>query len=135
MAAHSPRAPVTRRLRAAGGQRRRGIVRRPRLRPVPLMMQARVEMAEDHAGRIGGAIEAALADNRLCARRRGGTVRIEVGDIRLLGGRHARRLPLVCPGQLAGAGIPIAGVVASAPDADRSRHPGPVSPATPQEFI
>lgn len=42
-----------------------------------------VETAEDHAGRIGGAIEAALADNRIAVEG-GGVARIEVGDMRLL---------------------------------------------------
>lgn len=42
-----------------------------------------VETAEDHASRIGAAIETALADNRI-ALEGGGTANIELGDIRLL---------------------------------------------------
>lgn len=42
-----------------------------------------VETAEDHASRIGAAIEAALADNRITLEG-GPTANIELGDIRLL---------------------------------------------------
>lgn len=42
-----------------------------------------VETAEDHASRIGAAIEAALADNRITLEG-GATADIELGDIRLL---------------------------------------------------
>lgn len=78
------RAPVTRRLRAAGLNG--GIVSfdvhafaRPRLDGSGAM----IETAEDHAGRIGAAIEAALADNRL-AGPTGEVIKVEMSDMRLL---------------------------------------------------
>lgn len=77
------RAPVTQRLRAAGvngglvtwdvhafaGPRESG--------------GAVVETGEDHAGRIGAAVETALADNRV-ALGGGGVVKVALSDIRLL---------------------------------------------------
>lgn len=76
-------APVTRRLRAAelnGGEGSFDIHAFARDRESGGAM---VETGEDHAGRIGGLIEAALADNRL-ALEGGGVVKIEVNDMRLL---------------------------------------------------
>ncbi len=51
-----------------------------RARVVAGVMQ---ETAEDHASRIGAAIESALADNRITLEG-GATANIELGDIRLL---------------------------------------------------
>ncbi|WP_310533128.1 DUF3168 domain-containing protein [Novosphingobium sp.] len=76
-------APVTRRLKATGlngGVGSFDIHAFARDREVAGSV---VETGEDHAGRIGGAIEAALADNRL-ALEGGGEVRITVDDMRLL---------------------------------------------------
>lgn len=77
------RAPVTRRLRAAGVNGGEGSFDVHAFARSRYDAGARVETAEDHAGRIGAAIEAALADNRI-ALEGGGTVRIEVTDMRLL---------------------------------------------------
>jgi hypothetical protein len=76
-------APVTRRLRGAelnGGEGSFDIHSFARDR---LSGGAVVETGEDHAGRIGAAIETALADNRL-ALENGASMRIEVNDMRLL---------------------------------------------------
>lgn len=77
------RSPVTRRLRAAGVNGGEGsfdihAFARPRLSG-----GAVAETAEDHAGRIGGAIEAALADARFTIDT-DKILRIEVQDMRLL---------------------------------------------------
>ena len=77
------RAPVTRRLRGAGLNGGEGSFDIHAFARSRYDAGARVETAEDHAGRIGAAIETALADNRL-ALDGGGTVRIEVNDMRLL---------------------------------------------------
>lgn len=77
------RAPVTRRLRAAcvnGGLVSWDIHAFARARQSG---GADVETAEDHAGRIGGAIERALADNRIVLDD-DSICRIEMGDMRLL---------------------------------------------------
>lgn len=76
-------APVTQRLRATGVIG--GIV----TWDIHAFARARkegdsaVESAEDHAGRIGAAIETALFDNRL-ALEGGGVARVRLSDIRLL---------------------------------------------------
>lgn len=77
------RSPVTQRLRAAcvnGGAVAWDVHAFARARESG---GAVVETAEDYAGRIGGAIEAALADNRI-AIEGDGIARIEVSDMRLL---------------------------------------------------
>lgn len=77
------RAPVTQRLKAAcvnGGQGSWDIHAFAGQR---LVAGTVVETAEDHAGRIGAAIEMALADNWL-ALPDGAKVRIRLSDIRLL---------------------------------------------------
>jgi len=77
------RAPVTRRLRAAGlngGEGSFDIHAFARAREVA---GQEVETAEDHAGRIGGAIEAALADARF-AIESGYVLHISVSEMRLL---------------------------------------------------
>ena len=77
------RAPVTRRLKAAGVNGGEGSFDIHAFARSRETAGVRVETAEDHAGRIGAAIEKALADNRL-ALDGGGYVRIEVNDMRLL---------------------------------------------------
>lgn len=77
------RSPVTRRLRAScvnGGLVSWDIHAFARNRESAGQV---VETAEDHAGRIGAAIEAALADNRI-ALEGGAIARIELGDMRLM---------------------------------------------------
>ena len=75
--------PVTRRLRAAcvnGGLIAFDIHAFARAREVAGEV---VEDARDHAGRIGGAIEAALSDCRI-ALEDGSIARIEISDMRLM---------------------------------------------------
>jgi len=77
------RNPVTRRLKVAcvnGGQGSWDIHAFAGHR---LSGGAVVETAEDHAGRIGAAIETALADNWI-ALPDGAKVRVQIGDIQLL---------------------------------------------------
>lgn len=77
------RAPVTQRLRATGvngGLITWDVHAFARAREVA---GSEVETAEDHAGRIGGAIEAALADNRI-ELEDGSVAKIEWSDARLL---------------------------------------------------
>lgn len=77
------RAPVTRRLRAAGLNGGEGSFDLHAFARARTSAGAEVETAEDHAGRIGGAIEAALADARITIEG-GHVLRFEVGDMRLL---------------------------------------------------
>ncbi len=77
------RAPVTRRLRAAGLNGGEGSFDIHAFARARVVGGAEVETAEDHAGRIGGAIEAALADARITIEG-GHVLRLEVNDMRLL---------------------------------------------------
>lgn len=75
--------PVTRRLKASGLNGGVGSFDVHAFARDRESAGAVVETGEDHAGRIGAAIEKALADNRL-ALEGGGVVKIEVNDMRLL---------------------------------------------------
>lgn len=76
-------APVTQRLRASGVNGGQGSFDVHAFARARLSSGAEVETAEDHAGRIGGAIEGALADARFTLET-GAVCHIALSDIRLL---------------------------------------------------